>query len=423
MANKKVLVIAYYFPPMGLSGVQRTVKFVKYLPEYGWDPIVLTTSSNAFYAFDEEMDKEVQESDVKVYRTKNRKKAKKQKDKGPVKFPNYLKQKIGRAVIQSLFVPDRRIGWRKRAVFKAERIFREHDIDAIFATAPPFTDFLVAKDLSEQYNVPYLVDYRDVWIDNPFHYFPTPMHKNKCIKMETDILNTAGRAIVTSRHTKELLVQRYGFLSYDDVSIITHGYDADDFVPYRDIKPDPSKFVITHSGLFQDNRTPKFFFKALANFLQKNEKARAVTEARFVGIMRPAHYKMIKKYKLDKNIVNLGYLNHPDVIQNLMESDVLWLMLNDDVRTPGKLYEYIGAQKPLLACLPEGVMQKTALDTKAAIATGPKDVNAIENAIETYFNLWEKQGLPEPDPDYAMEFDRKILTKSLARELELIAEM
>lgn len=423
MANKTVLVIAYYYPPLGLSGVQRTTKFVKYLTEYGWDPIVLTTDAPPFYAYDESLAEELEQRNIKVYRTKPKKGKKQEEKTKTIKFPNYFKQKLGRAVIQTLFLPDRRILWKNRAMIIGDKVFRKHKVDAIFATAPPWTDFLIANELSLKYEVPFIVDYRDVWIDNPFHLFPTPFHKNYCVKLENDILNHAGKVVVTTRHTKELLVKRYGFLSYDDVAIISHGYDEDDFEPFKEVKPDPAKFTITHSGLFQDNRTPKYFFKALSNFLKSNQEAAGKVEARFIGLMRPGHYKYIKKFGLEKNVKFEGYLSHPEVIKNLMESDVLWMMLNDDVRSPGKLYEYIGARKPILISAPDGIMRKTALDTKAAIATGPKDLKAIEKAIETFFNLWKKTNLPQPDEKYVREFNRRELTKSLARELELITEM
>ncbi len=418
MQEKTVLVVAYYFPPMGLSGVQRTLKFAKYLPEYGWKPLILTSHITPYYAYDEALEKELAQLEIPVFRTTSKRKVKAK----AVKFPSTIVQKLGRYFFSAIYQPDRFIAWKNRAVRKGERIAAKHHIDAILATAPPFTDFLVAKELSEKLEVPFIVDYRDVWIDNPFHYFPTKFHKNYCIGLENEILNKAKKIIVTARTTKELMIQRYGIVSYDDIVIVPQGYDQEDFAQYKDVAPNPSKFVITHSGLFQDNRTPKYFLRALAGFVKKNNIEPGKFEARFVGIMRKNHLKLIGKYNLQGYVNITGFQNHGEVINHLMQSDVLWMYLDDTVRSPGKLYEYIGARKPLLMCVPEGEMRRVAVETKAAIATNPKDVAMIEKALETYYKLWQEKNLPVPSGPNAAKYDRKLLTGSLAKELALITE-
>ncbi len=403
---------------MGLSGVQRTLKFTKYLPEYGWSPIVLTSTPRSFYAYDEALLDEINPDEVLVYRTEAGSTGSESK-KAPklTKFPSYTIQKLGRAVLQTIYQPDSKIRWKKPALELGRKIIAEHKIDVIFATAPPFTDFLIAKELSEEFGIPFVVDYRDVWIDNPFHFYATPFHKLYSIGLETDVLTFAKSAIVTNRHAKELLLQRYGLLKHDDITIIPHGYDEEDFSEFRKTRPDRNKFTITHSGLFQDNRTPKYFFKALAKFISENPAAAAVLKAKFLGLMRPAHEKLIKKYKLEHFVECEGYLSHSEAVKELMLSDVLWLMLDDTVRSPGKLYEYFGAEKPILACLPDGAMKKLAMETQACISTYPKDVESIKNAISRFYELWKSNLLPTPDLEYVRSFDRQKLTGALAKEL------
>lgn len=420
--SRNVLIIAYYFPPMGLSGVQRTTKFVKYLPEFGWNPVILTTNPGSFYAFDDSLTQNFEGNEIKIYRTDSDVKhySKPRKNK---KFPSYFRQKIGRMILQTLYQPDSRISWKKSAVKLGSQIIEENNIDVIFATAPPYTDFLVAQELSKKHNIPFIVDYRDVWIDNPFHFYPTPFHKNKAIKFETEILTHAEKAIVTTRHTKELLLRRYGFINHEDVKIISHGYDPDDFNKYINYQKKNDKFVITHSGLFQDDRNPKYFLKALSNFIKSNKSAESTIEARFVGLMRSSHLKYIKKYKLQNVVKCTGYLNHEESVMNLMDSDVLWFMLNDTVRSPGKLFEYFGARKPILACAPQGIIRKTALDSKAAIAVDPANIKEIENAISTFYQLWQNGTLPVPNDEFVQQFNRRKLTEDLAKELALALEL
>jgi len=424
MSERKVLVISYYFPPMGLSGVQRTLKFVKYLPSFGWQPLVLTTSSASFYAFDETLSRELPKDDITIYRTDDGR----QKTADSIikikKFPSYMYQKLGSAVLQTFCQPDSRRSWLKHALKKGTEIIENNNIEVIYATAPPFTDFMVAKELSVKFNIPFIIDYRDVWVDNPFNFYATPFHKLYSIGLETEILDHAAKAIVTTRKTKELLLKRYKFLSHSDIDIISHGFDPADFHNYEHIKPDRSKFTITHSGLFQDNRTPKYFLKAVADFFAKNPEAKEVTQLRFVGIMRKNHLKYIKKNALSRNTVLTGYVNHGEVIKHLKESDVLWFMLNDTVRSPGKFYEYIGVKKPILACVPEGVISSQVREAGAsAYVTPPKDVKSMTNALIDLFDKWKSGKMPVPDDNYVARFDRKTLSGELARVIELTSDI
>ncbi len=421
--EKKVLVVSYYFPPMGLSGVQRTLKFVKYLPEYHWHPLVLTTTPGGFYAFDPTLEEEIADKPVDVFRTppSDFTRFLKNKKGGALKFPSSLKQRLGRTLLQTIYQPDSRIGWKKAAVALGTEILEKNPVNIIFATAPPFTDFLVAQELAEKFNIPFIADYRDIWVDNPFHFYATPFHKEYSLRLETGVLKRAAKAIVTTRYAKELILKRYGFMGHEDVFIIPHGYDEEDFMPFKNVSPDPEKFTITHSGVFQDDRTPKYFLQALAKFVLKNPTA--PVEARFVGVMRSPHSKLIKKYKLE-NIVNCtGYVSHGEAVQNLMESDVLWMMVNDTVRSPGKMYEYFGTRKTMLISSPEGIIRQTALETGAALVTDPDDIEAILRSLETLYELWKTKSLPVPDERYVKQFDRKILTGSLARELALASHL
>lgn len=419
MESRNILYISYYFPPMGLSGVQRTAKFVKYLPEYNWKPHVLTTTADSFYAYDESLMDNFAGRDIEIYRTQP-KASKKRKVR---KLPSYFIQKIGRFVLNFLYQPDSKIKWKKSALQLGRELIRENKIEVIVATAPPFTGFLIARELSKEFNIPFVVDYRDSWVDNPFHYYPTPFHKKYSMKLEEDILKHARHIVVITRQAKVSLLQRFRYLSHQDISIIPHGYDADDFKEFSDVKPDPKKLTITHSGVFQDNRTPKYFLKAVAELIKQDKTLANILELRFIGIMRKGHAKLIKKYGLTANVQMTGYLNHTDSIRNLMESDILWLMLNDTHRTPGKLYEYFGARKPILICSPDGSMRKTALESGAAIATDPKDVKQIADALSTFVMMWKNNTLPVPNEKFVNSFDRKILTSELSRTIGLSLEV
>lgn len=420
--QREVLVIAYYFPPMGLSGVQRTLKFVKYLPEYKWKPIVLTTGATNYYAFDETLLNDIGEN-VKIYRTQyDPFQIKKTSENKQVPYPSRFKQILFRRISQAIFIPDSRIRWKKHAVELGSKIIEENpNIKVIYATAPPYTDFLVAKELSLKYNIPFVVDYRDLWVDNAYFYFATPYHKAKAIKMETEVLRLSQKAFVITRALKEKMLKRYKFLSHNDLGILPHGFDEEDFKPYKHIKPDTKKFTITHSGVFSDDMTPKYFLKGLAKFLDNNKEAHSVIDVRFVGLMRKNHIKLTEKLKLKNYISQLGYVSHDEVIKNLMESDVLWMMIPNDIATPSRLYEYIGARKTLLVCAPEGGIRNIAKEYEAALICEPKNSDEITEALEKLYQMWKTNTLPKPDEKYVKQYNRRQICGILAKEISLIA--
>ncbi|MGE5480556.1 MAG: glycosyltransferase [Chloroflexota bacterium] len=418
MQHRNVLVIAYYFPPMGLSGVQRTLKFVKYLPGHGWSPIVLTTDSPAYYAFDDTLERDIDPEFTHIYRTPpDITKYVKPKEGSTLKYPSRFAQKLRRIALQTFLQPDSRRSWRKPALKLGEEIISKHNIDVIYATAPPFTDFWIGLELAEKFDIPLVVDYRDLWVDNAYYFYATPFHKLWASNLEAKILTHSKKAIVTARNLKEKLIKRYSFLSHQDVTIIPHGYDPEDFMPHRDVRPDPSKFVISHVGLFPDDLTPKYFLRALAQFLKNNPEAKRNLEARFVGVMRKGYLKMITKYGLSENARIVGYVPHEESVRHLCESDVLWMMMPNNIATPSRLYEYLGAGRTLLVSAPRGVIRQTAEDSGGAITTDPRDVAEIAEAIGKLYSLWKAKRLPVPNPKYVATFDRRKLTQDLAREL------
>lgn len=426
--NQKVLVIAYYFPPMGLSGVQRTLKFVKYLPEYSFSPIVLTTGTTNYFAFDETLFDDIN-TNTPVFRTeKDPFNIGNKKNNKTLKYPSRIKQKLFRMLSQTFMLPDSRKKWMKYAIELGDKIIQETpDIDVIFATAPPFTDFLVADELSKKYNIPFVVDYRDLWRDNPQYFFPTIWHKRMHEGMEERVLRHASKIVVISRNMQEKLLSRYRFLTYNDVRVIPHGFDVTDFIQadpnykigeYTPTLPkNNKKFVITHCGLFPDDRTPKYFLKAIKEFLDSNPDARNNINLRFVGILQNKHINMLKKYNLATISDTIGYVSHIDAIRYMLTSDVLWMMLNNNIETPGRFYEYIGTQKPMLISCPDGSIKNIANKSGAAWTTMPKDTAAIKSAIIEMYEYWQNGKKIRQNPNFVKEYDRKILTQNLAREL------
>lgn len=427
-----VLVIAYYFPPMGLSGVQRTLKFVKYLPQYGWRPIVLTAGETPYYAHDESLLEEIQPlidaGSIRIARTTEsgvpgggKKRA--------WKMPSTKMQRLRSRVIQTIYQPDSRIRWKRPAIALAEKIIREEHIDAIFTTAPPFTDFLIARELSRKYNIPYLMDYRDAWVGNSvLNFYATPFHKAYARNLEYECLRGSSAITVVNRWMKEVLLKQHDFLSHNDVTILPHGYDREDIAlaePIAHAEADRSKFRLTYSGIlgaYYVGRVPQTLFQGLKIASERDQHLKRDLELIFVGVFQDEYRKAATDAGLGGNLRVLDYRPHVDSVAQLLSSDVLWLAMSEDVSAPGKLYEYIGTRKPILGLVPKGSQaEKMLQEYGAGYPVAPNDAKAIAEQILILYGKWKTGALrTEPHDAFVRQFDRRVLTKEVARQLGLM---
>lgn len=425
---RKVLVIAYYFPPLGLSGVQRTFKFVKYLSRFNWLPTILTISPGGYFAKDYGMLKEIEDQDISIVRVGSKLEPTQIfKKKDAIEMPHEFVRKFSSRLSQFFLLPDNKIGWKKKAIEAGSKLLENDKFDAIFSTAPPYTDFLIGEELKKKFNLPYVIDYRDSWMDNPYNFYPTPLHKSIVSRMERRVLHSSDHIITINRKIKELLLIRYKFLKYTDITIIPQGFDPEDFdIPENETLPKVKKFRITYSGTFIDKRTPKYFLRAVAKLLKENPEIRHNFEACFVGNFRKENEKIVDKLNL-RDVVNIvGYVEHKECIKYLVTSDVLWMMIGEgkgeDMMSTGKLFEYIGAKKPILGCVPEGVAKNTILESKSGFVVDPYDVNGIAKILLDLFYRWKGGTLPQPSDDFVNKYNRINLTSDLSRVFELLID-
>jgi glycosyltransferase involved in cell wall biosynthesis len=425
---KKVLVIAYYFPPMGMAGVQRTLKFVKYLTDYNWKPAVLTIAPGGYYAKDYSLLKEIEGRNIDLLRVQTMMEPTQMlKNKEVFNIPKESLRKLLSRVSQVFLLPDNKIGWKKKAIELAEDYIEKENIDVIYSTAPPYTDFLIGVELKQKFRLPLVFDYRDAWVDNPYNFYATPFHKMLNVKMERKALHESDHIITINRRIKELLISRYKFLKYNDITILSQGFDPMDFSECeKETLPKVNKFRITYSGTFIDRRTPMYFLQAVEKLLRENPEIRNDFEACFIGHFRKENEKIVKKLKL-QDIVNIvGYVDHNECVKYLKTSDVLWLIIGkgkgEDMMSTGKLFEYIGARKTILGCVPDGVAKNTILDSNAGMVTRPDDVNAISSAIHTLYIRYKNKQLPIPPDDFVDKFDRYKLTGELSKIFEILTD-
>lgn len=419
---RRVLVLAYYFPPLGLSGVQRTFKFVKYLPEHGWKPTVITVEPRSYFAHDESLLQELDGRDVEIIRTPSRDPFALLAARGiPIRLPSSRRHRLLGRASQAIFIPDNKIGWKRHALARAREVLDRGDIDLIYATAPPYTAFLIGEKLKQTYpHIPLVLDYRDAWLHNPLHFYPTPIHRLRHRALEQRCLRAANRIITINRRIKELLLTEYTMLGHGDIDIVPQGYDAADFPDLQPPKDGP--LILTHTGTFYHNRTPRYLLQALASLRARSARIAKDIRLRFVGAEREEDRLLARQLGVEDQVEFLGYRPHAESVRLLLESHALFMMIGsgpgEDMMSTGKLYEYLGSRRPILAAVPDGVARQALLKSEAAFVVPPEDPIALAQELDRLLTLHRTHALPVGEADHARQYERGALTGQLTRIFE-----
>lgn len=416
--RRRVLIISYYYPPMGLSNILRIAKFTKYLPHFGWDPTVLTVGDVGYLRYDYPLLEEVLEAGVQIERTRTIDPSRLMNGNKIARVPVDRYRGFLRGVSHTFLQPDNKIGWKRFALKRAMELTEREQFDMVFATAPPFTDFLIGRELQKHRGLPLVVDYRDPWLDNQQYFYATPIHRSYAAGLEEDVLKNADSVVVVNRRIKEKLIARHAFLTHDAVHIIPSGFDMQDFQHARRYPlPTPRKMRITYCGMFDARHTPKYFFMALARIFAQHPETRDEIELSFIGEFPQVFRKMALNLGVSSALVTSGYIEHAEVARELMASSLLWLSSYDPMSTPGKVYEYMGSGKPILALAGKGALRQLLAGYRASICAEPTAVEEIAEAIYTFYTQWRSGVLPTGAREVALEFDQRSLTERLSRIL------
>ncbi len=364
---KKVLIITYYFPPSGGPGVQRVLKFIKYLPQFGWEPVVFTVSNGQFLGYDESLISEVPPN-LKIYKSNtiepysiyNLLSGKEKSstvdvntaeiDYGKLNF----KQKITEFIRSTFFIPDARIGWKFTAKKTIKKIFREEKIDAVYSSSPPYTPALIGKYVKEKYKIPWIVSFRDPWTGykgTPKRWLlPEIVEKNmeKSVFEQSDAVEVAWDGIIDDA------IKKYPTLNRDKFHIIYNGFDTADMPPTATEKN--SKFTVTYTGTLYTIQDPEILFDAVYELINENKINADKIRFRFIGRIADEIAEKINQSPL-KNVIEMpGYMPHKEVMKELSKTDATLLIgVNSKekyVNVPGKTFEYIGLEKPIFLIAP-----------------------------------------------------------------------
>lgn len=416
MTSRRVLVVAYYFPPLGGSGVQRVAKLVKYLPEHGWQPTVLTARPGAYVAFDASLAEEVAAAGVEVVATRTLDPTR--AGQGRTVAATGAQRRWLTALTDGLFVPDNKLGWAPFALREGARQLRRRSFDAVYATAPPYTGLLVAARLARRFRLPLFVDLRDDWLGNPRHRYPTAWHRRLHARLERRVLRQATGMSVISEAMRAAVVARHPELA-ERVRVLPQGFDPADFDPGVD-PPRDGVFRLLYSGMFYDAQRPDTFLVGLRWFLERHPEARV--EALFAGLVPAGFEALVNRLALTSVVRYLGYLSHAEVTRRQQQADVLWMTVGlrpgaEGIST-GKLFEYMGTRKPVLGLVPEGTAAEALRAYGAGILVPPDAPEAVGEALESLFGAWQAGALPAPSEAYVQRHDRERLAGEVAAWLE-----
>jgi len=430
----KVLIVTYYFPPAGGAGVQRTLKFVKYLRCFGWEPVVLTARNADYPVYDESLSAEIPEG-VEVCRSRilepytlYRKLTGRSKDDstdiatlsldGEAKARTM--ERMAEFIRSAFFVPDARIGWRRFATRAGRELIRRQEIRAIISSAPPYTTHLIGLDLHKKSGLPWIVDFRDSWVGwvSAPQWRPWPSRQIER-RMEASVLKMATRILTVSAGVRDDLLSRNPGTAGDRWHILTNGFDADDFAGIEPA-PRPEKVTLTYTGSMYGARNPEHLLRTLER-LQPELASRLFF--RIVGRVGDPIKRRIADSPRRDLFEFIPYVTHEESLSYLVASDVLLLIIDDAPANrgilTGKLFEYIGAGKPILALAPEGEAATLIRENQLGWVAGPRDSTAIERALRAIMDACG-QGQMTMNRDEAVRnrFDRRKQTEELARILD-----
>lgn len=425
---KKVLIITYYWPPSGGGGVQRWVKFVKYLPKFNIEPIVLTVDSDyaAYPLLDDSLFKDV-DTGLEVSRTKSFEPLNLYSKVSPNKEIPYggfaneenpgVFQMISRFIRGNFFIPDARIGWNNFAFRKAMELIRKYNIDTVITSSPPHSTQLIGLKLKQELGIHWIADMRDPWTDIYYYkkMFHTSLAKKLDRRKEYDVLMNADKIIVVSDSIKRLFNKKITDKNNDKIVVIPNGFDDIDFTN-SDIVPNDN-FTITYTGTIADNYNIDGFIKALISFKERNTDARI--QLKFVGHVSKKYHTMLESSLLNNICVFHNHVDHDSSISFLQKSDSLFLAIpnvphNDGILT-GKLFEYLASQKPVIGVGPvDGDASSIISECKAGEMFNYDAVDEIEKYIETLYREWQDSKSVKLTDSRYLKYTRENLTKKLA---------
>jgi len=423
----KVLIITYYWPPAGGSGVQRWLKFVKYLQDFNIEPVIYTVKNPNYAIADDSLVDEVP-NNIEVLRhvicePNNLFSFINKKDKTSAGFldpnPSFF-GKITQYIRANYFIPDARKFWIKPSVKFLIQYLKNNKIDAIISTGPPHSTHLIAQKLKERLNIKWIADFRDPWTEIDYFYqLPlTQRATNKHLALEKKVLKTADTILVVSK------TMASNFKKFTKkVKVITNGYDSSTSI--EKIKLD-DKFSLVHIGLMNADRNPKTLWKVLSEICQENSDFKNDLQLKFIGKLANEVADSLEMNQLKNKAQFIDYVPHNEVMKYQKSAQILILPINNVPSAKGiitgKIFEYLQADRPILAIAPvDGDLAEIIKNTNSGIVADFDDEFKLKQEILKFYTEYKKGSLKSYSKNIE-QYHRKGLTKQLSKIIKELFE-
>lgn len=426
LGRRSVLLVTAGFPPWQGVGAIRPLKFVKYLPEYGWDPIVLAMRGSG-HEFGTSLLEQL-DPGTRIYRT-------------PALVPSRrIVAKVGshalgprirvwqrflRGLRTALLIPDDFIGWLPFALARGLQLLRRERVDVVFSTSPPATAHIVAYVLSWWARCPLVVDFRDPWTQHPLHHWLQNAVRLRAEEgLERRVLHRAARIIGVAEPRTEEMAAKYPEIPRERFVTITNGFDRADYGHPAAVSTG-ERFTVVYTGSFYYWR-PDAFLDALEAALRQCADLGADMRIVFAGEGSESLTQQVRARGLEDTVHVLGLVSYEQSVALQKAADVLLLFLGSGALLstcyPAKVFEYVATGRPILALTTGGIAGDLVLEAGTGRAVAPDDASSIKQALLELHDEWRTGSLPTlRDPSFPEQFERRALTERLARMFDQIA--
>ncbi|UWX60967.1 glycosyl transferase family 1 [Chryseobacterium oranimense] len=435
MEHKKILIITYYWPPAGGPGVQRWLKFAKYLPEFGWKPVIYTPENPSYPLLDESLLKDIPQN-LEIVKTKiwepyqlaeklNKSNKKFKAGQFDVGKNQSWKSKLSIWVRGNFFIPDARVFWVKPSVKFLEQYLKENKIDVVVTSGPPHSLHMIGLGLKEKFpNLKWIADFRDPWTEISYykHLKLTKSSDRKHRQLESAVFKKADITLATS-YTDADNFRKAGA----NAVCITNGFDESDAstpLSVTELKTEERKsksFTLSYIGVLEQLRNPENLWKVLDELIRENKEFADAFTLKFAGRVDDKILHSIESSALKEHILNLGYIPHDKAVEEMANSCLLLItnFPNESSKgiIPGKIFEYLATGKQIISFGPDKAdVSRILSETGAGKHFSYEDSQTVKEFILHKFELW-KQGSLLENTQNIEQFSRKNLTEKLTEIL------
>jgi hypothetical protein len=429
--TKRILIFAYFFPPLGGAGVQRVVKLAKYLPELGWEPTIVTVRARDYWMLDASLQRELGPA-VRITRTRSL---------TGLSLLQWLAPRAGgqmrgarpslrriaglRRLAAWALLPDSYVGWVPFAQSAGARLLRAQHYNMLMTTSSPDSAHLIGRGLARRFGVPWVADFRDPWTQRLSFAPPSAWHRARQRSLERSVLREASLVTVTAEETRADYLRRNPDLAPGRIAVVTNGYDEADFAALGEAAPPAGRMRILHAGQLNPERPARPFLEGLRRFLDRTPHAARELQVDFIGPHYARDLDDVRALDLTGIVRFETARPHAAIIDALCRSHLLLLIEHDSARggliLPGKIFEYLRARRPILALVPPGAAWSLITRMQAGSCCRTDDHEACAQALGAYYESYAAGRLcatAVTDAQLHM-FERRALAR---RFVELIEE-